>query len=172
MSSSDESRFVSRHLSESVGGLALARTIGAERWVDLGSGAGLPAIPLRLAGAGGRWHLVESRRMKALFLRKFILDSRLGDVEVYCGRFEQMLRGAARQHSFDALTSRATLAIGPTLALARSAVGPGGHALLWKGSSWRGELARCDAKEMGWSLLESRALGGSSCVVLHFGLEG
>src|SRR5580765_3815380 len=70
ISRNDETRLVGRHIAESLVPAGAMRDSGCQRWLDLGSGAGLPAIPLAIAGVGEGWELVESRRNKTLFMRK------------------------------------------------------------------------------------------------------
>lgn len=137
MSRHDEARIVSRHLAESLVPARAIATHGLERWIDFGSGAGFPAIPLILAGIGKSWVLVESRRSKALFLRKMIESLDLRVVEVVHVRLETLdpARGG-----FDGFTSRATEGLDLTLELAAARVRSGGRAFLWR-SSTRSEAA-------------------------------
>lgn len=139
ISRGDEPRLVSRHLLES---LAPARELletGFETFIDLGSGAGLPAFPLVIAGVGKRWKLVEARRNKTLFMRKTQGDMKLREIEVVTARLETLAAGELGPPA-DAFTSRATMLIGPTLEMAAAHVRPGGMAFLWKGSRWTAEM--------------------------------
>jgi 16S rRNA (guanine527-N7)-methyltransferase len=144
----DEGRLVERHLAESLWPATLLRDSGCERFVDLGSGAGLPAIPLAIAGVGKRWTLVESRRNKTLFVRKYLQDSAMPNIEVMTARLEVAIEEDAAALACDGFTSRATMTAGPTLALAASIVRTGGKAFLWKGSGLEQELK---ASEREWS---------------------
>jgi len=159
MSIKDHSRIVERHLLECLEPAHLLKTSGAERWVDFGSGAGLPAIPLSLAGVGSEWLLVDSRRSKVLFLMRAIADLKLNGVLAVHSRFET-LEEALRERSelrnvstpFDAMTSRATASIPETLAIAAALVRPGGRAFLWKGSRRDEEMASDPEWRESWSL--------------------
>ena len=62
-------------------------------------------------------------------------------VEIITGRLETLIAERAETLRCDGFTSRATIKLGPTLALAATIVRPGGHAILWKGSSLQDELA-------------------------------
>lgn len=55
---------------------------------DLGAGAGLPGIPLRMAWAEGRYVLVEAREKRALFLSTVLARVSLPRTEVFRGRAE------------------------------------------------------------------------------------
>ena len=141
ISTSDETRLVQRHILESLKPAHWIKSSGARRWLDFGSGGGLPALPLALAGIGESWTLVESRRNKTLFLRKVIQELGLTNIAVELARLESLPAEAERLGKFDGFTSRATLRLGPTLALAADWVAPGGLAYLWKGSRREQEMA-------------------------------
>lgn len=152
ISRSDESRLVSRHLAESLEPAGWLKEFKAKQWIDLGSGAGFPALPLAIVGVGKNWLLVESRRPKTLFLRRVTQDLRLTNVQVAHARLEDVLQNESEGDPstevirvggfpFDAFTSRATLTLPPTLEMAAASLKPGGHAFLWKGSGRTEEKA-------------------------------
>lgn len=61
----------------------------AASWIDLGSGGGSPALPLRLACQQGALTLVESRERKCAFLREAIRVMGLERTSVMTARFEE-----------------------------------------------------------------------------------
>jgi len=148
----DEARFLERHIAESIEPAAWLLSSGAARWLDFGSGGGLPAIPLAIAGVGKQWTLVESRRTKTLFLRRVVEQLGLSNVHVVLSRLEDLVAEGKLDGSFDAFTSRATLALAPTLALAGRVVAPGGAALLWKGSRREAEMREDRRWQTAWEL--------------------
>lgn len=166
ISKNDEARIVSRHLVESVEPAAWLASLGVADWLDFGSGAGFPAVPLALAGVGKRWTLVESRRPKTLFLRKLLneigMESR---ITVIHSRLE-MLVGVIQP--VGGLTSRATSGLVQTLAMARNLVISGGSAVLWKGSRWKAEMDEDDSWRAAWSFAEARPLSSEPVVVARF----
>jgi 16S rRNA (guanine527-N7)-methyltransferase len=167
ISRNDERRVVERHVLQSLEPAHWLKETGARRWLDFGSGGGLPAVPLALAGVGEAWTLVESRRNKTLFLRKVIEEIGLQSVGVELSRLES-LNPAEGLGMFDAFTSRATLRLGPTLAIAAEWVSPGGHAFLWKGSR-RGEEMAEDARwERRWEPDGTLEIGDGQTVVARF----
>lgn len=152
VSHKDEERFVERHLAESLAPAAAARDLGAAKWLDLGSGGGLPAIPMALAGIGESWTLVESRRMKTLFLEKAVDELGLKQVEIVRSRLEALVEDAEESGpQYDAFTSRATLRLAPTLEMAKSFVRPGGAALLWKGERFDEERSSSSEWTAHWT---------------------
>src|SRR5262245_38257511 len=110
-----------------VDAFALARRLaGPARLVDVGSGGGLPAIPLALLRPGLTVAMCEPIAKKAAFLRTAIRELGLGGrVSVRLARGEAVARLAPR--TFDAAASRATLAPEAWLALAGRLVRPGGR---------------------------------------------
>jgi 16S rRNA (guanine527-N7)-methyltransferase len=149
MSRHDESRIVARHLAESLEPARRIRDFGLDAWLDFGSGAGFPAIPLAIAGVGKSWLLVESRRQKTLFLRKAVETLGLGHVEVATTRLETL---DPERVGFDGFTSRATEGLELTLQLAAPRVVHGGRAFLWRGGSRAAELAAAGPWRDDWEI--------------------
>ena len=167
ISRNDTSRLVERHMLEAIEPAHWLKASGATRWLDLGSGGGLPALPLAIAGVGERWTLVESRRNKTLFLRKALQDLEIGGVEVILDRLENLPTPASGEE-FDGFTSRATLALIPTLEMAARFVRPGGSAFLWKGSRREDEMAKDTSWQQDWDLDGLLGIGGGQTVVARF----
>ena len=84
----DQLAMVQNHLLDSLAVLPHLPLDVSGRLADVGSGAGLPGIPLALARP--RWHvaLVESNQKKAAFLRQAAIELGLANVEVHEGRVE------------------------------------------------------------------------------------
>ena len=168
MSRHDEERIVERHLLESIAPAHWLREAGLENWLDFGTGAGLPAIPLAIAGVGARWTLVESRRTKTLFLRKTIENMALHGFDVVNDRLENLVRAEDLVPSLDGFTSRATIRLGPTLALAARIVRPGGVAFLWKGSGREDEMEGHSGWRDHWEFDGTLPAGSGPTVVARF----
>ena len=100
------------------------------RLADVGSGAGFPAVPIRMALEGVAITLVESSRKKCAFLSELTRELSLSNVDVHPGRMEDMKDSQAR---FDYVTARAVAIDGTFLNWASSALKPGGAVGLWLG---------------------------------------
>jgi 16S rRNA (guanine527-N7)-methyltransferase len=168
ISRNDEERIVERHLLESIAPAQWLRDSGCTRWIDFGSGGGLPALPLVIAGIGGAWTLVESRRTKTLFIRKAIQELSIENIEVVNDRLENFVVAEGQQARFDGFTSRATLKLSPTLALASHIVAPGGTAFLWKGSGGEQEMAQDSGWQRDWEPVGLLEIGSGQNVVARF----
>jgi 16S rRNA (guanine527-N7)-methyltransferase len=105
---------------------ALARRLGEPaRLVDVGSGGGLPALPLALLRPGLVVRLCEPIAKKGAFLRTAIRELGLGDrASLDSRRGEELAQAGER---FDVAISRATFEPAAWLALGRQLVQPGGR---------------------------------------------
>jgi 16S rRNA (guanine527-N7)-methyltransferase len=109
-----------------------------DRVVDIGSGAGLPGIPLAIAKPGLHVVLVESLLRRAEFLDMVVAELRL-DVEVVRGRAEDgMVREAVG--GCDAVTSRAVASLDKLARWSLPLLRPGGRMLAIKGERADDEL--------------------------------
>ncbi|SEL58063.1 16S rRNA (guanine(527)-N(7))-methyltransferase RsmG [Nitrosovibrio tenuis] len=91
---------LARHVLDS---LAILPYIAGERIADVGSGAGLPGIPLALARPDCHVALIESNHKKAIFLQQARIELKLKNVEVVAGRVENF----SAAEGFDIVVSRA-----------------------------------------------------------------
>lgn len=134
----DLGRLASRHVAESLALLPLLDRFVPKRLIDLGSGAGFPAIPIQLARPELEVTLVESRRRKGLFLKRVVQNLELPNTNVIVGRAEQLAQDG--QAPFDVGTARAVAVIQELLPWLVPVIRPRGHAILFKGSSHPEEL--------------------------------
>jgi 16S rRNA (guanine527-N7)-methyltransferase len=80
---------------------------GDERVADVGSGGGIPGIPLKIALPGLRMTLVESDQKKAAFLRDAIAVLELEDMTVEARRAEDLGRDPQHRAGYDVVVTRA-----------------------------------------------------------------
>lgn len=100
------------------------------RAADLGSGAGLPGVPLALCLAGCAWMLVESAARRAEFLRRAVRELGMGDrVEVVQERAEVVGRAASRARC-DVVVARSFGPPGVVAECAAPLLTVGGHAVI------------------------------------------
>ena len=101
------------------------------RMLDMGSGAGFPAIPIKIAYPEIAVTLVESVKKKASFLRHAIRTLRLSDAEVLDIRTEEL--PASRHGSYDVVTARAFADMNMALSAGTDFLKAGGLAVLSRG---------------------------------------
>ena len=75
--------------------------------LDLGTGAGFPGIPLKIAFPFLNMTLVDSLNKRVLFLQEVIEELGLEDIRAVHGRAEDLARDAAYREQFDLCVSRA-----------------------------------------------------------------
>jgi 16S rRNA (guanine527-N7)-methyltransferase len=97
-------------------------------WVDLGSGGGSPAIPLKLARPSSRVTLVEARERKCAFLREVIRALGIPGARVLQTRFETLPLPTGEA---DVVTVRAVRIDEAFLDLVHRLLRPGGRLLLF-----------------------------------------
>ncbi len=107
--------------------------------VDMGSGAGLPGVPLKIARPDVPMILAEPRKARAEFLEQVCLELGLEEIEVYAGkvgpRFPRSVRG---------VITRAVSSIPETLDRVADALEPGGRMLFMKGPECDAEIKRAE----------------------------
>ena len=140
----DPREMLVKHLLDS---LAMhAHLDGVQRLADLGSGPGLPGIPLAIACPQLQVTLVESNGKKARFLREALRQLQLANADVAESRIEAF----AAPGRFDAITARALGGLPLILALGGHLLAPQGRLLAMKGGRAEDEIAALPA---GWRLL-------------------
>ena len=145
----DPADMVPKHLLDSLAMQPYVRDIGT--LADLGTGPGLPGIPLAIATPSLQVTLVESNGKKARFLREAARQLGLGNVQVAESRIEAFRPATA----FDAITARALATLPQILALGGHLLGPGGRLLAMKGVFPTDESAALPA---GWALAATHPL--------------
>jgi len=133
VSPGDLARFQDRHISDSLRALPLLEGSGAGPFADVGSGAGLPGIPL--AVASGRYvRLIEPRKRRAAFLEECL--RRLGiSGEVVAETAEQAAREHRLARAHSVVVARALAAPDEAVRLVLPLVAPGGLAVVYLGAS-------------------------------------
>jgi 16S rRNA (guanine527-N7)-methyltransferase len=130
----DLDRFEERHIRDSLKPLALLRTLPKGPCADVGSGAGLPGIPLALAEPGRIWRLIEPRRRRAAFLEEAIRSLDL-NCEVIVAPAEAAARDPRLAGAHVLATARALAPPVAALALVTPLVAPGGIAAVFVGKN-------------------------------------
>jgi 16S rRNA (guanine527-N7)-methyltransferase len=113
----------------------------ARSLLDVGSGAGLPGIPVAIARPDLAATLLDSSHKKAAFLEQARAELALTNVDVVCERVENW----HPEKRFDAVVSRAFADLGEFVAQAAHLVAPGGRMLAMKGVYPFEEIARLPA---------------------------
>lgn len=101
--------------------------------IDIGSGGGSPAIPMKLAAPASSLVMVEAKTRKAAFLREVGRQLELGEVAVEVERYETLLARPELHEGHDVLTLRAVRVEGRVLRGLQAFLKPGGVMFLFRG---------------------------------------
>ncbi len=123
----DPDEMVARQLLDS---LSIQPLVRGERILDVGSGAGLPGIPLAICMPETEFTLIDSNGKKSRFIQQARIELGLDNLEVHHARVEQL----EIAHRFDTITSRAFAALPKIVELTRNLLSEGGILLAMKGS--------------------------------------
>jgi 16S rRNA (guanine527-N7)-methyltransferase len=143
----DPLRAVSLHLLDS---LAVLRELAADPGplADVGSGGGLPGIPIAIVEPTRRVTLNDANEKKGAFLRQAVIELRLHNADVHVGRSEDW-RPAER---FAVVISRGFASLFDFLSACRHLAASGGMLAAMKGAYPEAELAQlppgCDCRDV------------------------
>jgi len=165
-------RLRERHVEDALGLAALRTPAVDERWVDMGSGAGLPGLPLAAVFGETSFTLVDAHRRRLDWVASTAARLGIGNVRVVHARLEEYGRGAGREQ-FDVATARALGALPIVAELGAPLLKVGGLLMVPKGQPSDDELRRlASAGEMlGLEILDvvhnpSSPIDPVGCVVI------
>ncbi len=148
----DDRDIVIKHHLDSISVVpCLEREESLKTLIDVGTGAGFPGIPLKLAREDLDVTLLDSIGKRVTFLKAAIAELNLGGIEVLQGRAEQFGRKEEYREVFDAAVARAVASLPVLLEYCLPFVKVGGIFIAMKGS---------DIKEVDFSKKALEILGG------------
>lgn len=128
------------HLLDS---LAILPYIKGDRIIDIGTGAGLPGIPLAICLPETEFTLLDSNAKKIRFVQQAILELKLKNVAVCHQRVEQF----RPEKKFDAVLTRAFASLTEIVELTAHLLNKEGYLLAMKGQRPGAELEQISAKK-------------------------
>jgi 16S rRNA (guanine527-N7)-methyltransferase len=128
-------RMLTHHLLDS---LAILPSVGSGPLLDVGSGAGLPGIPLALARPDLDLTLLDSSQKRCVFMQQAVIELKLGNVRVVHARAEEFQPAAP----FPQIVSRAFSELSDFVKATRHLLARGGEWLAMKGLHPNEEIAR------------------------------
>jgi 16S rRNA (guanine527-N7)-methyltransferase len=157
-------RMVTHHLLDSLATLRHLPQVASARLVDIGSGGGLPGIPLAIARPAWKVTLLDSGAKKVAFLRQAAAELPLPNVDVAATRAEDYRPSGL----FDVAISRALSDLAQFVAVARPLIAPDGCMLAMKGVYPHEELAHlpADVRVLASPALEVPGLDGARHLVI------
>jgi 16S rRNA (guanine527-N7)-methyltransferase len=126
----DPAQVLDDHLADSLVALELEEMRAASSIVDLGSGAGIPGLPLAIALPHTTFVLVESAARKCAFIERAAGATGITNVGVVHARAESWGDGLGR---FEMATARALARLDVVVEYAAPLLRPGGTLVAWRG---------------------------------------
>jgi len=153
---------------------------GAAMLMDIGSGGGSPAIPLKLASPTIALTMVEAKARKSAFLREAVRHLGLKDTRVENARYEELLTRPELHEGHDVLTIRAVRVEARALVTLQAFLRPTGVLMLFRGPDGVAEsqtffpplehvqtIPLLEATQSRLTLLAKRVVGASMFHVEH-----
>ncbi len=127
----DDRDIIIKHVLDSLSYLLGFNLSNSQNLLDIGSGAGFPAIPIKIIHPEIAITLVESTKKKAAFLRHTIRKLKLGDIDVIDKRIEDISKIYCE--AFDVVTARAFADMKTAITSGKPFLKPGGVIILSRG---------------------------------------
>lgn len=142
----DPAQMMSHHLFDALS--VLPYLAGVSRLADVGSGGGLPGIPLAIARPDMSVTSIETVSKKATFQQQAKIELKLANFEPVCARVEEV----RREPGFDGIISRAFSELADFVRLTAHLLAPGGRFYAMKGVYPHEEIERLPA---GFAVVEA-----------------
>ena len=152
--------FAIKHIIDSLSAWDDKILQGVETLADIGTGAGFPAIPLKIFKPHLKLCLIDSLAKRTEFLKKVVAELELDDVEIFHGRAEELARQKIFREQFDVVTSRAVARLDILAEYCLPFAKVGGKFVALKGKNFREELdeARAAIKILGGGKISIREI--------------
>ncbi len=143
----DEPVVVPRHIGESLAFLTAEEIAHGAVVVDIGSGGGLPGIPVKILRPDLQMLLLEAHRRKVLFLQEAIEELQLQGACALCARAEMLAKLPEWQGKVDIAVARAVAKLPTLWAWAAPLLAPQGRLIALKGGDVGAEIRALAAQE-------------------------
>ncbi len=143
------------HICESLALLPLVDRLRPRRLLDLGTGGGIPGVPLACVCEGLEVTLLDATRRKLDAVERIVSALGLARVRTLWGRAETLAHDAAYRETFDAVVARAVAALPTLVEYAAGFVRPGGQC-------WFGKPLAAAAREV-----EAARSAARQCELTH-----
>lgn len=137
----DPREMVIKHLLDS---LSIYPHIHGKSVLDVGTGPGLPGIPVSICDTNNHWTLIDSNGKKTRFLLQMKAELALHNLEVVKGRIENL----PAENCFDVITSRAFSALQDFVGVCLPLLAPDGELVAMKGSFPTEELEQLNHQQL------------------------
>lgn len=138
----DPAEIVSKHFLDSLSiFVAISHQPSAISLIDVGAGAGLPGLPIKLVRLDWPLTLLEATRKKCDFLEHVVATLQLKDARVIWGRAEIVGHQAGEREQYDLVVARAVAELNVLAEYMLPFAKPRGLCVAWKGEKIEDELS-------------------------------
>jgi len=141
LSRQDAHNVVRKHVAASLGPLLLSSPGEGKRWADIGTGAGLPGMVLKLWEPSQEVTLIDGSQKKCRFLQHVVRELALAPIPILAIRVESLVHRGELVERFDLLLVRAVADLEKTLRLFSPLLRTGGRLITYKGPNWRDDFS-------------------------------
>ena len=152
----DFDKMITYHLLDS---LSIAPFISGHNIVDVGSGAGLPGIPLAIYFPDKQFTLMDSIGKKTRFIAQVVRELQLKNVQVVQTRAEEY----QSKNAFDTMTARAVASIDDLVKISRALLQENGKLLMMKSDVSTAELEKYP---LTCEKLHVPGIDGERCIII------
>jgi 16S rRNA (guanine527-N7)-methyltransferase len=156
LSRPDAPNVIRKHCAASLGVFLVAQPGPRDSWIDIGSGAGLPGLVLKIVRPDLNMSLLESARKRCQFLETTVRSLGLDPVPVYSLRAETLIARGEGLGRYSVMTVRAVATLESTIRMFSPLVAPRGRIITFKGPGWKDEIGQAEGggslKEHGFSV--------------------
>ena len=143
----DREGIIEKHLIDSVLPLTLTEVKQGVRCLDIGTGAGFPAVPMMIYRTDLRFTLLDAQQKRTVYLRQLLERLEL-KAEIIHGRAEELCRKDGYKSAYDMVTARAVGSLPLLLGYAGPFLREGGRFAALRGSAAeeQGEIGKAMGK--------------------------
>lgn len=134
----DREGIIEKHLIDSVLPLTLTEVQEGAKCLDIGTGAGFPAVPMMIYRSDLRFTLLDAQQKRTVYLQQ-LLDKLDLNAEIIHGRAEELCRKVGYKAAYDMVTARAVGSLPLLLGYARPFLRKEGRFLAMRGSAEEGQ---------------------------------
>ncbi len=146
VSRKDEENIYIRHILHSLSSLKYVDVKPSYKCLDVGTGGGLPGIPLAIMVPGAKFTLVDSIAKKVKVTEMLAKHTGLQNIRVIDSRIEELASKAEHKQKYDVIFARAVTKLERLLGWSKDLLKQGGKYVVYKGGNLDDEIS--EAKEI------------------------
>ncbi len=136
----DEREAWIKHILDSIAPAKIVEFKSKSKWIDIGTGGGLPGIPLAILYPHADFVLLDSVQKKVEAIKGFVDSLHLMNVQAIWERAEVLGQDSGHREQYDGVLTRAVAPLRILLELGIPLIHPYGHVVIYKGPDYITEL--------------------------------